>query len=110
MSLVEAGAPVPWHLEERRRQDEGSGTSLISWHSLLNQHPGLTAKIDELQRKLTAPGLSVVRVRWQLPPAPTCDLCKGFPKWPKTNFLHTFYFLLQVGQQYQSSLCIQLGA
>ena len=110
VSLGETGAPLPWHLEKRHHQDEGSGTSLISQRSLLNQHPGLTAKIDELQRKLTAPGLSLPCVRWQLPPAPTCDLCKGFLKWPKTNFLQPFYFLLQVGQQCQSSLCTQLGA
>lgn len=27
---AEAGAPLPWRLEKRRRQDEGSGASLIS--------------------------------------------------------------------------------
>lgn len=60
MSPAEADAPLPWHLERRRRQDEGPGASLISPRSLLNQHRGGAAKIDEWLRSITAPRLEVL--------------------------------------------------
>ena len=73
MSPAEAGAPLPWRLQTRRRQDEGSGASFIRPRSLLNQHPSFAVKIDVLLGSLRAPpGLSGP-CALAAAAAPTCD-------------------------------------
>lgn len=100
MSPAEAGAPLPWRLEKRRRQDEGSGASFISPRPQLNQHPSLAVKIDILLGSLTAPpGLSGLCAP-AAAATPTCDT----QVFPKTNFVHQFGFLHKDAQHNQSCI------
>ena len=91
VSPAEADAPLPWCLEKRRRQDESPGASFISPPSLLHQHRGLAAEIDETLRSAPAPALSV-------PCALAADTSsylwptRVFPERPKNFSTHLSFF------------------